>query len=139
MTELPINDVTTFGEASHSSEAAEALTSLDLIAEAPPAQTDRPRPAVKRVLSANGANLILFTFAAGQSLPDHKAAHPITVQTLRRSVTFTCGGTKVLLEPGKIIYLPAYVPHRVDFAEKDGAEPAIMLLTMLTGETITPA
>ena len=134
--ELPINDVTTFDNASHHGEK---MLNLDLLAEAPEPNAQRPRPAVKRVLSADGGNLILFTFNAGQSLPDHKAAHPITVQTLRGEVLFTCEGKEVLLRPGQIIHLPAYVPHRVDAVKSDGDSPAIMLLTMLTGETIVSA
>ena len=91
MAELPINDVTTFGNASHRGKKMLIWT----LAEAPEPNAQRPRPAVKRVLSADGGNLILFTFNAGQSLPDHKAAHPITVQTLRGEVLFTCGGKEV--------------------------------------------
>ena len=128
MTELPINDATTFGDASHNSVA---LTTLDLLDEAPEPHPTRPRPAVKRVLSADGANLILFSFLPGQDLPDHKAAHPITVQVLQGAVTFKCGEHGHVLTPGRIVHLPAYVPHAVTCSE----EPALMLLTMLTPNT----
>lgn len=128
MTELPINDVTTFGEAAHDGSA---LTALNLLDEAPEPNPQRPRPAVKRVLSADGANLILFSFVPGQDLPDHQAAHPITVQVLRGTVTFTCGENKEELGLGRIVHLPAYVPHAVTCEE----EPALMLLTMLTPNT----
>ncbi|OFP22906.1 LuxR family transcriptional regulator [Corynebacterium sp. HMSC066C02] len=128
MTELPINDATTFGDASHNSAA---LTTLNLLDEAPEPHPTRPRPAVKRVLSADGANLILFSFLPGQDLPDHKAAHPITVQVLRGSVIFSCEEQDEVLAPGRIVHLPAYVPHAVTCSE----EPALMLLTMLTPHT----
>ncbi len=51
MAELPINDVTTFGNASHHGDK---MFNLDLLAEAPEPNAQRPRPAVKRVLSADG-------------------------------------------------------------------------------------
>ncbi|KHO29067.1 cupin domain-containing protein [Corynebacterium minutissimum] len=128
MTNLPINDATTFGDATHDGSV---LTALNLLDEAPAPDSTRPRPAVKRVLSADGANLILFSFTPGQDLPDHKAAHPITVQVLHGSVTFSCGEQEEPLTPGRIVHLPAYAPHAV--ACRD--EPALMLLTMLTPNT----
>ncbi|WP_144790299.1 cupin domain-containing protein [Corynebacterium singulare] len=128
MTELPINDLTTFGDAAHTGSA---LTTLNLLDEAPEPDPQRPRPAVKRVLSADGANLILFSFLPGHQLPDHKAAHPITVQVVRGSVAFRCGDNKEELVPGRIVHLPAYVPHAVTCDK----EPALMLLTMLTPNT----
>ncbi|MBE7338709.1 cupin domain-containing protein [Corynebacterium aurimucosum] len=128
MTELPINDAATFGAATHDSAT---LTTLSLLDEAPKPNPTRPRPAVKRVLSADGANLILFSFLPGQDLPDHKAAHPITVQVLHGSVTFSCEDRDEILTPGHIVHLPAYVPHAVSC----GDEPALMLLTMLTPNT----
>lgn len=128
MTELPINDATTFGDASFNGAA---LTTLNLFDEAPEPHPTAPRPAVKRVLSANGSNLILFSFLPGQDLPDHKAAHPITVQVLQGAVTFKCGEHEHVLTPGRIVHLPAYVPHAVTCSEK----PALMLLTMLTPNT----
>lgn len=128
MTELPINDATTFGGAAYNGPA---LTTLNLFEEAPEPNPARPRPAVKRVLSADGANLILFSFLPGQDLPDHKAAHPITVQVLQGTVTFSCGGEEEVLTPGHIVHLPAYVPHAVICSK----EPALMLLTMLTPDS----
>ena len=128
MTELPINDAATFGAASHDSAA---LTTLNLLDETPKPSPSRPRPAVKRVLSADGANLILFSFLPGQLLPDHKAAHPITVQVLQGAVTFSCGDEEHVLVPGRIVHLPAYVPHAVSCSD----QPALMLLTMLTPNT----
>ena len=128
MTDLPINDATTFGDATH---GGSVLTTLNLLDEAPAPDPTRPRPAVKRVLSADGANLILFSFTPGQDLPDHKAAHPITVQVLHGSVTFSCGERDETLTPGRIVHLPAYVPHAVSCRD----EPALMLLTMLTPNT----
>ena len=119
------------------------LTDLDLVALAPPTDPERERPGVKRVLNGERANLILFSFAPGQSLPDHKAAHPITVQAIRGEVNFTCGENTVALAPGNIVHLPAYIVHSVAAplpdvnsdspTEQSDGQPALMLLTMLTG------
>ena len=76
MSDLPTNSPDTFGTASHLGTAS-AMTTLNLLDIAPDTDPQRPRPGVQRVLSTDGANLILFSFAPGQSLPDHKAAHPI--------------------------------------------------------------
>lgn len=106
---------------------------LQVLEDAPPAQPARPRPAVKRLLQGDGANLIVFTFSPGQSLPDHQAAHPIVVQCLSGSLDFGCDGEKVRLEPGTLIHLPDHVVHRVD-CPADSEGEAVLLLSMLTGE-----
>ncbi|WP_293771281.1 cupin domain-containing protein [uncultured Corynebacterium sp.] len=148
---LPLNDVTTFGDARHAADASTPgghITCLDFIAEAPAPAPSRPRPAVTRVLSADGANHIVFTFLPGQTLPDHKAAHPITVQVLRGAVTFGCEGTDYPLTPGRAVHLPAYLPHSVTAPGElnDNAdaldpteEPTVMLLTMHTGAQVSAA
>lgn len=63
----------------------EPLTPAGLIPAADPALTPAPdpsrsRPSATRLLQGDGANVIAFGFAPGQDLPDHKSAHPITVQ-----------------------------------------------------------
>ena len=127
-----------------------AGTALDLLAAAPAPDPARARPAVARVLQGAGADLILFAFAPGQSLPDHRAAHPILVQCLRGALDFTWGGRTVRLEAGTAVHLPAGITHRVDrpaegapAAAPDegpggaaGGDPdaaAVLLLSMLTG------
>ena len=133
MSDLPTNSPDTFGTASHLGTAS-AMTTLNLLDIAPDTDPQRPRPGVQRVLSTDGANLILFSFAPGQSLPDHKAAHPITVQTLRGQLNFTHGEETVTLTPGTIVHLPAYEVHKVEAtaAESGDCTPAVLLLTMLT-------
>lgn len=128
---LPINDVTTFGDAAHEGGG---LVFLDFLAEAPAADASRPRPAVKRVLSGHRANHIVFTFVPGQTLPDHKAAHPITVQVLTGSVLFECEGDTHELHPGVAVHLPAHLPHAVRLPKNSDHGQAIMLLTMHTGK-----
>ena len=133
MSDVPTNSPETFGTASQLGPAS-AMNTINLLDSAPDTDPQRPRPGVQRVLSADGANLILFSFAPGQSLPDHKAAHPITVQTLRGQLNFTYGEETVALTPGTIVHLPAYEVHKVEAAAADSGSsiPAILLLTMLT-------
>lgn len=133
MSDLPTNSPDTFGTASHSGEDS-VMSALNLLDIAPDTDPHRPRPGVQRVLSADGANLILFSFAPGQSLPDHKAAHPITVQALRGKLNFTYGDETITLTPGSIVHLPAYEVHKVEATPEGGdpSTPAVLLLTMLT-------
>ena len=102
---------------------------------AAPPQPDHPRgrPAVKRLLQGDGANLIAFTFAPGQSFPDHSVAHPITVQCLSGELTFGCGGETIRLAPGTVVHCRERVLHRVDCPD-DAPGSNVLLLTMLTGE-----
>lgn len=109
------------------------MTVFDVLRDAPPAQPDKPRPGVKRLLQGDGANLIAFTFSPGQSFADHSSVHPITVTALSGTLTFSYDGETYDLTPGVVIHLDAKVMHRVDCpAESTG--DAVMLLTMLTGE-----
>lgn len=105
---------------------ANALQHFDVIALAPE-PIDRPQPAVKRLTTAEGVNLIAMTFTAGQELPNHRAAHPITVQVVQGELTFAVGGESTNLRPGQICHLPAMVPHSVSATTE-----AILLLSMLT-------
>ncbi|MDO5511483.1 cupin domain-containing protein [Corynebacterium sp.] len=106
---------------------------LPLLDAAPAPHPSRPRPAVQRLLQGDGANLIVFTFAPGQDLPDHRSAHPITVQCVAGELDFTCGEETVRLDPGVVVHLPEHVTHRVE-CPADAPDRSILLLTMLTGE-----
>lgn len=141
MSDVPVNRPDSFGAPSHSAAESSPLTTVNILSQAPAPQPGRPRPSVQRLVTAPRANLIVFSFLPGQSLPDHKAAHPITVQCLRGTLLFTCGEDAVELNPGVVCHLPAYVVHRVDCPENTttgGAQdPAVLLLTMLTAEDET--
>ena len=105
----------------------------DLCAVAPEPKVEGDRPAIKRIFSGAGVNLIMVVFSKGQCLPDHSAAHPITVQTLTGSVTFSCGECCETLTPGTLVHVPAYERHRVDYAGSNG-EPVIMMISMFPQE-----
>lgn len=109
------------------------MTVFNILHEAPAAQPEKKRPSVKRLLQGNGANLIAFTFSPGQSLPDHRSAHPITVTAFSGQLTFSYGDETHMLNPGVTVHLDAHITHRVDCPE-DSTDNAVMLLTMLTGE-----
>ncbi|WP_277245848.1 cupin domain-containing protein [Micrococcus terreus] len=113
----------------------DALTVVDVLgADGVAPDPARDRGAVKRLLTGDGANLITFSFAPGQSWPDHQAAHPITVQCLAGTLDFTVGKRTVRLDPGVVVHLKERVLHRVD-CPADAADPVnVLLLTMLTGE-----
>lgn len=110
-----------------------AMTVLRLPEQAPEPRPEKPRPAVQRLLQGDGVNLIAFTFAPGQSLPEHRSAHPITVQCLVGVLDFGYGEQTVRMEPGVVVHLPAHLTHRVD-CPGDADENAVLLLSMLTGE-----
>jgi beta-alanine degradation protein BauB len=110
-----------------------ALTSVDVLAQAPPANTSRTAPVASRLIQADGGNVIAFTFAPGQSMPEHQAAHPITVQCLSGHLSFTAGEDTVDLQPGVVVHVPARLRHEVA-CPADTGRSSVLLLTMLTGE-----
>lgn len=130
--DLPVNSPEAFGSAD-SSDSTDHATRIQTINAVAP-QPDNARPGVKRLLQGDGANLIVFNFCPGQTLPDHKAAHPITVQCLNGSLEFECGGERFPLKQGEIVHLRAHVPHAVYCPVDALSEGNILLLSMLTGE-----
>ena len=129
--DIPVNRPDTFGESAlKDSDQMTALAVPDMTPAPDPA---RSRPSVIRLLQGDGANVISFGFAPGQDLPDHKAAHPITVQCLSGALDFTCGGETVRMAPGTVIHLREHVVHAVT-CPADAPGDAVLLLTMLTGE-----
>ncbi|ALC06239.1 hypothetical protein CDES_09235 [Corynebacterium deserti GIMN1.010] len=108
---------------------------LHLLDLAPAPHPTKNRPSVKRLLNADGANLIAFTFSPGQSLPDHRSAHPVTLQALTGELTVSVDGSTHTLTPGTIIHINAQHTHRVDSVLESG--DAVLLLSMLTGEKVS--
>lgn len=144
MSRIPVHSPATFGSPSRSQDQGTPLSVIDVLGCAPEPRKGAPRPAVSRLLSAQQANLIVFTFLPGQSLPEHKAAHPITVQCVQGALEFCCGNDTVALTAGMVCHLPAYAVHSVACPEREGsdataAETSILLLTMLTPPEDHPA
>ncbi|MDF5819826.1 cupin domain-containing protein [Corynebacterium felinum] len=108
-----------------------AMNILNLLDLAP--ALDELKPKAQRVLRGDGANLILFSFAPGQVLAEHMAAHPITIQCIDGVLDFVCENETVRLHPGVIIHLDSRIEHRVDCPDEAPGKN-VLLLTMLTGE-----
>lgn len=88
-------------------------------------------PAITRILNGDAAEFIMMTYAPGQVLPDHRAAHPITIQCLEGTLRLTVGEATYELEPGRVAHLRAQVVHRVECPE-ESPDRNVLLLTMLT-------
>lgn len=84
------------------------------------------KPGVKRVLVADGARVVVFSFAAGQGLSEHTAAFPILVQSVAGHLRFTADGRTVELHPGDVAHLSARLPHAVH-AVTDATLQLVML------------
>ena len=80
-----------------------------------------------RVLAkAEGGNLTLFAFDAGQGLSEHASPFEAFVIVLEGALTLTISGAPVQALPGTIVRMPANVPHAVE-----ASTAARMLLVML--------
>ena len=82
--------------------------------------------ASRMLARANGGNMTLFAFDAGQGLTEHTSPFDALVMVLDGSLNLTIGGTVVHATPDTIVRMPASVPHALD-----APEPARMVLIML--------
>ncbi|HUT36965.1 MAG TPA: cupin domain-containing protein [Planctomycetota bacterium] len=82
---------------------------------------------VSRTLAENKAGtLTLFAFDADQGLSEHSAPYDAVVQVLDGAVELIIGGKTVRAEAGKLVVMPANIPHAVKATTRFK-----MLLTML--------
>ena len=91
-------------------------------------QPREKRPGVQRIMVADGARVVVFRFAAGQVLAEHKAAFPILVQSIDGHIRFTADGRTIDLHPGDIAHLSARLLHAVE-----AVTDATLLLIKLLG------
>jgi quercetin dioxygenase-like cupin family protein len=82
-------------------------------------------PHVQILSDIDTAQLVLFTFKAGQQLKEHRTTSQLLVQALRGRVAFTTPDNTVKLQAGMVLQVESNVPHSV-LAQTD----AVMLLTM---------
>lgn len=80
----------------------------------------------KTLLRAEGVNVVLFAFDAGEELSEHTAAMPVIVQTLEGELEVTADGRTVVLKPGGVVHFTTRLPHAVKAVQR-----AKMVLYML--------
>ena|ERR1035437_3632138 len=80
----------------------------DLAAEASPPV----RGILSQTLSdADGVELVLFAFAAGERLAEHTSARPAILHVLAGTGDLTLGGDASIARPGTWARMPAHLPH----------------------------
>jgi quercetin dioxygenase-like cupin family protein len=65
----------------------------------------------RSLLDGEGGSATLFTFDAGQSLSEHKAPYSALVYGLEGEAEFTVGGAAKKIQAGRMLVMPANVPH----------------------------
>jgi len=83
---------------------------VDLADEAP-----LPRRGIlsQTLSDADGVELVLFAFAAGERLSEHTSARPAIVHILEGEADVTVGGRAVDARAGTWFRMPARMPHSV--------------------------
>jgi len=80
----------------------------------------------KTILDKPVGTITLFAFDKGQKLSEHTAPYDAVVHVLDGQARITIGGRDQIVTDGRIIIMPANVPHAVNAEEKFK-----MLLTMI--------
>ena len=80
----------------------------------------------KTLLDKSAGTITLFAFDQGQKLSEHTAPYDAVVQILDGKARITIGGKQQEVSQGRIIIMPANVPHAVNAGERFK-----MLLTMI--------
>jgi quercetin dioxygenase-like cupin family protein len=70
-------------------------------------------------------NLVLFAFDTGETLSEHTASQPATIQILQGEATITLAGDTKEVAVGTWLHMPPNMPHSVV-----AKTPLIMLLTL---------
>jgi len=70
-----------------------------------------PKPKMKVLLNTADAKEIRIVFRRGQEMREHRAPFPIVVEIVDGSIDFGAGQKRFVLEKGKLIALPANIPH----------------------------
>ena len=80
----------------------------------------------KTILNKSVGTITLFAFDQGQGLSEHTSPYDAVVQILDGSARITIGAEDKTVTQGKIIVMPAHVPHAVNAESRFK-----MLLTMI--------
>lgn len=80
----------------------------------------------KILLDKPAGSLTLFAFDKGQRLSEHTSPYDAIVQIIEGTAELTIGGRKITADAGRIVIMPAGIPHAVN-----AQIPFKMLLTMI--------
>jgi quercetin dioxygenase-like cupin family protein len=86
---------------------------------------------IKVLMETDTSKEIRILFRKGQSMKEHKAGFPITVEVHQGIIAFGVNAEILKLNTGDLIYLDAHVPHDL-LAEED----SIVRLTLSKFDTI---
>jgi len=67
----------------------------------------------KTLIDKKAGTITLFAFDSGQGLSEHTAPYDAVVIDLDGEAEITVGGKTVHITPGKMLIMPANVPHAV--------------------------
>ncbi len=81
----------------------------------------------RTVYSDNKLKVTIFGFDTGQSLSEHTASQPATIQVLQGEATITVAETTLEADVGTWIQMPAHTRHSIV-----AKTPLILLLTLVT-------
>lgn len=87
--------------------------------------------AINVLMETETSKEIRIMFRKGQSMKEHKAGFPITVEVHQGTIAFGVNGQTLTLITGDLIYLDAHVPHDL-LAEED----SIVRLTLSKFDSI---
>lgn len=91
----------------------------------------QPESIISRtVYSDDNIKVVLFGFDTGQSLSEHTASQPATIQVLQGEATITLAGDTKEVSPGTWLHMPPNLLHSVT-----AKTPMVMLLTLHRGKT----
>jgi quercetin dioxygenase-like cupin family protein len=102
-----------FAGSEHALDVREALRALR--AEAAPGANGHRQITL---LHQGPVRLVLFAFAAGGRLPEHRAPGWVTIQVLRGALRVQTPTAQHALREGQILTLAPDVPHAVDASEE---------------------
>lgn len=81
-------------------------------------QYNEDKVSIKVMMETETSKEIRILFRKGQTMKEHKAGYPITVEIHEGTINFGVEGEKMLLKTGDLISLKANIPHDL-VAEED--------------------
>jgi quercetin dioxygenase-like cupin family protein len=76
-------------------------------------QTDYTKPGVHRtaLVKDGQGQFSLICLTAGTAMPEHRAAHNVTLTVIEGRGVLTLAGQTIDLQPGVFVYIPTNTPH----------------------------